>query len=224
LRRHCVWRGLVTGRWWAQEYRISEKLAVPGLRISGGPQLSRGLTSIRLRELACVQWIGPKDDFDPAKVIVDCTRPLLNGGLGPGRAPSSLNGRWSVGPTRMVHLDTPVEKISGEGAELCCTGIRTRTTKKHPLGGGGGPQPGEKGFRSSGILKIWSGIRNRTRISKINTLEDDPVYVRLRCAALTWQRFAPGIAGIEAGRVSNRGFYGLASAMRARRGEDVMGI
>ena len=67
------------------EQVFSEKLACPECGISV-PQLEPRSFSFNSPYGACpaCHGLGSKYDFDPAKVIVDWSRPLFEGGLGPG--------------------------------------------------------------------------------------------------------------------------------------------
>jgi excinuclease ABC subunit A len=56
--------------------------------------------------------LGSKYDFDPSKIIVDWTRPLFEGGLGPGAGSQFLRRSLELGA--MAHgfdLATPFEKF-----------------------------------------------------------------------------------------------------------------
>jgi len=68
------------------ETLYSSRLACPDCGISV-PQLEPRSFSFkqRLWRLPRVPRLGSRYDFDPAKVIVDWSKPLLDGGLGPDR-------------------------------------------------------------------------------------------------------------------------------------------
>ncbi len=70
-----------------EEQLYSEKLACPDCGISV-PQLEPRSFSFNSLYGACTEChgLGSKYDFDPAKVISDWSKPLLDGGLGPGSA------------------------------------------------------------------------------------------------------------------------------------------
>ena len=69
------------------EQLYSEKLACPDCGISV-PQLEPRSFSFNSMYGACPEChgLGSRYDFDPAKVITDWSKPLLDGGLGPGSA------------------------------------------------------------------------------------------------------------------------------------------
>ena len=70
-----------------KEQVFSEKLACRDCGISV-PQLEPRSFSFNSPYGACpaCNGLGSKYDFDPAKIIVDWSRPLFDGGLGPGSA------------------------------------------------------------------------------------------------------------------------------------------
>ncbi len=56
--------------------------------------------------------LGSKYDFDPAKIIVDWSKPLLDGGLGPGSGSSYLQHMVKLAAqTYGFDLDTPLEQL-----------------------------------------------------------------------------------------------------------------
>ena len=56
--------------------------------------------------------LGSRYDFDPAKVIVDWSKPLLDGGLGPGSASQNLVHMLQIAATAHgLDLSTPFEKF-----------------------------------------------------------------------------------------------------------------
>src|SRR5215475_11484427 len=74
-----------------QEFTFSEKLACPDCGISV-PQLEPRSFSFNSPFGACpaCSGLGNTWRFDPVKVIVDPSRPLLDGGIGPGGSSSFL--------------------------------------------------------------------------------------------------------------------------------------
>src|SRR6202035_4081561 len=96
--------------------------------------------------------LGSKYDFDPAKVIADWTRPLFDGGLGPGSGSAILKRTLELGAyAHGFHLDTPFEKYPAKVQNLLLYGYPNGDTKR---GTGGRSGAGEKGFRFQGILKF----------------------------------------------------------------------
>ena len=74
-----------------EEQLYSERLACPDCGINV-PQLEPRSFSFNSAYGACPEChgLGSRYDFDPAKVIVDWSKPLLDGGLGPGSASQTL--------------------------------------------------------------------------------------------------------------------------------------
>src|SRR6195256_3728396 len=91
----------------------SEKLACPDCAISV-PQLEPRSFSFNSPYGACpaCNGLGSKYDFDPSKIVTDWTRPLFDGGLGPGSASQNLIRQLQI--TAVAHgfdLATPFEKF-----------------------------------------------------------------------------------------------------------------
>jgi len=96
-----------------EEQLYSAKLACPDCGISV-PQLEPRSFSFNSAYGACPEChgLGSRYDFDPAKIIVDWSKPLLEGGLGPGSASGNLQNMLQIAAT--VHgfdLSIPVEKL-----------------------------------------------------------------------------------------------------------------
>ncbi len=95
------------------EQLYSERLACPDCGISV-PQLEPRSFSFNSSYGACPEChgLGSRYDFDPAKVINDWSKPLLEGGLGPGSASQNLIHQLQI--TAAAHgfdLRTPFEKF-----------------------------------------------------------------------------------------------------------------
>jgi len=96
-----------------EEQLYSERLACPDCGINV-PQLEPRSFSFNSAYGACPEChgLGSRFDFDPAKVIVDWSKPLLDGGLGPGSASQNLIHQLQI--TAAAHdfdLNTPFEKF-----------------------------------------------------------------------------------------------------------------
>ncbi|HEV7218235.1 MAG TPA: excinuclease ABC subunit UvrA [Terriglobales bacterium] len=120
-----------------EEQLYSSKLACPDCGISV-PQLEPRSFSFNSTYGACPEChgLGSRYDFDPAKVIVDWSKPLLEGGLGPGSASQSL--LYMLNVTAAAHgidLSVPFEKFPEKIQNLLLNGE---------------PSKGKTGFR--GIL------------------------------------------------------------------------
>ena len=96
------------------DHVFSEKLACPDCGISV-PQLEPRSFSFNSPYGACpaCNGLGSKYDFDPARVIVDWTRPLFDGGLGPGSGSANLKRTLELGAyAHGFDLETPFEKFT----------------------------------------------------------------------------------------------------------------
>jgi excinuclease ABC subunit A len=107
-----------------EEYMFSERLACPQCGISV-PQLEPRSFSFNSVYGACPEChgLGSKYDFDPAKVIVDWSKPLLDGALGPGSASTNLLHMLKIVATAYgLDLSTPFEKLPQEQQNLLLFG------------------------------------------------------------------------------------------------------
>ena len=106
------------------EQVFSEKLACPECGISV-PQLEPRSFSFNSPYGACpaCNGLGSKYDFDPAKVIVDWSRPLFEGGLGPGSGSVYLKRTLEI--AAVAHgfdLAKPFEKLTRREQNLILYG------------------------------------------------------------------------------------------------------
>jgi excinuclease ABC subunit A len=106
------------------EQVFSEKMACSECGVSV-PQLEPRSFSFNSPYGACpaCNGLGSKYDFDPAKVIVDWTRPVFEGGLGPGSGSVFLKRNLELGA--LAHgfdLSTPFEKFPREVQNLILYG------------------------------------------------------------------------------------------------------
>ena len=106
------------------EQVFSEKLACPECGISV-PQLEPRSFSFNSPYGACpaCNGLGSKYDFDPAKVIVDWSRPLFEGGLGPGSG--SVYLKRTLDLAAVAHgfdLSKPFEKLTRREQNLILYG------------------------------------------------------------------------------------------------------
>jgi excinuclease ABC subunit A len=107
-----------------EEHVYSEKLACPDCGISV-PQLEPRSFSFNSPFGACPEChgLGSKYEFDPAKVIVDWSKPLFEGGLGPGSATSSLQRTLEIAAAAYgFDLGTPFEKLPRKTQNLILYG------------------------------------------------------------------------------------------------------
>ena len=65
--------------------------------------------------------LGSTWSFDPAKVIVDSSKPLLDGGLGPGASSSYMQQQLSDGAARCESRSTSRSKSYPRSLKRCCS-------------------------------------------------------------------------------------------------------
>jgi excinuclease ABC subunit A len=96
-----------------EETLYSSRLACPDCGINV-PQLEPRSFSFNSAYGACPEChgLGSKYDFDPAKIIVDWSKPLLDGGLGPGAGSQNLQHMLHIAAVAHgFELSTPFEKF-----------------------------------------------------------------------------------------------------------------
>jgi len=118
-----------------EEHVYSEKLACPDCGISV-PELEPRSFSFNSPYGACPECngLGSKFDFDPSKVIVDWTKPLFEGGLGPGSGSTFLQRTLRIAAAAYdFDLSTPFEKLSRKAQNLILNGNPENGTKSKSL-------------------------------------------------------------------------------------------
>ncbi len=118
------------------ETLYSSRLACPDCGISV-PQLEPRSFSFNSSYGACPEChgLGSRYDFDPAKVIVDWSKPVLDGGLGPGSASQNLtHGLQLVAEAYKIDLTTPFEKFPDKIQNILLYGEPARGGKTGFLG------------------------------------------------------------------------------------------
>jgi excinuclease ABC subunit A len=139
-----------------REHVFSEKLACPDCGLSV-PQLEPRSFSFNSPYGACpaCNGLGSKYDFDPAKVITDWTRPLFDGGLGPGSGSAILKRTLELAAyAHGFHLDTAFEKLPAKVQNLILYGYPPSNAKRGLPEAVAKTGSGEKGFRFTGVLKF----------------------------------------------------------------------
>jgi excinuclease ABC subunit A len=114
-----------------EEQLYSERLACPDCGINV-PQLEPRSFSFNSAYGACPEChgLGSIYDFDPAKVIVDWSKPLLDGGLGPGSASQNLIHMLQIAASAHgIDLSTPFEKYPEKVQNLLLYGEAGRSGK-----------------------------------------------------------------------------------------------
>jgi excinuclease ABC subunit A len=97
-----------------EEKLYSQKLACPNCGASV-PQLEPRSFSFNSPFGACetCHGLGNTWSFDPAKVMVDTSKPLLDGALGPGASSSYMNQQVTEGAARLrININKPFEELS----------------------------------------------------------------------------------------------------------------
>src|SRR6476660_9936119 len=107
-----------------EEHLYSARMACPDCGINI-PSLEPRSFSFNSVYGACPECngLGSKYDFDPAKVIVDWSKPLLDGALGPGSASQNLIHQLQiVASAHGLDLSTPFEKLPDKVQNLLLYG------------------------------------------------------------------------------------------------------
>jgi excinuclease ABC subunit A len=136
-----------------KDHVFSEKLACPDCGISV-PQLEPRSFSFNSPYGACpaCNGLGSKYDFDPARVIADWSRPLFDGGLGPGAGSMLLKRTLELGAyAHGFDLQLPFEKQTARVQNLILFGYPPsdeagKAARK--------PAQGEKSYRFTGVLRF----------------------------------------------------------------------
>ncbi|MGB2677831.1 MAG: excinuclease ABC subunit UvrA [Candidatus Acidiferrum sp.] len=139
-----------------KEHIFSERLACPDCGLSV-PQLEPRSFSFNSPYGACpaCNGLGSKYDFDPAKVIVDWTRPLFDGGLGTGSGSAILKRTLELAAyAHGFHLDTPFDKYPARVQNLLLFGYPPSDGKRAGTPKAVRSESNEKGFRFQGILRF----------------------------------------------------------------------
>jgi excinuclease ABC subunit A len=140
------------------DHIYSERQACPDCGLSV-PQLEPRSFSFNSPYGACpvCNGLGSKYDFDPAKVMNDWSRPLFDGGLGPGSGSAYLKRTLELAAyAHGFDLDTPFDKFPARIQNLLLYGYPPQSRSKADGKESAEPPPkkGEKGFRFPGILKM----------------------------------------------------------------------
>src|SRR5436309_7723159 len=107
-----------------EEHLYSSRMACPDCGINI-PALEPRSFSFNSVYGACPECngLGSKYDFDPAKIIVDWSKPLLDGALGPGSGSTYLQRMLDiVGAAYKIDLATPFEKFPAKTQTLLLYG------------------------------------------------------------------------------------------------------
>ena len=205
-----------------KEHVFSEKLACPDCGISV-PQLEPRSFSFNSPYGACpaCNGLGSKYDFDPAKIIVDWSRPLFEGGLGPGSASTGLKRTLELAAyAHGFTLDTPFDKFPARLQNMLLYGYPPSNSRgfKEETAVAATKARSEKGFRFQGILKFLEG--NFEESGSDSYREWMTQYMSAtECAVCHGKRLRPGSLAVKLGGLSIADFTGL-SLVHARAAVD----
>ena len=208
------------------EQVYSEKMACSECGISV-PQLEPRSFSFNSPYGACpaCNGLGSKYDFDPSKVIVDWTRPLFEGGLGPGAGSVFLKRSLELGA--MAHgfdLSTPFEKFPRDVQNLILYGNPPSNAKSN--GNGASWQlrtPLRKtvpGLHFQGVIGFLERSFEESEFGHVPRV-DHAIHVARAVRGLRRAAVAPGKPGRESGRPLDRRIHRAGHFRRApRRGSN----
>src|SRR5256714_267614 len=197
-----------------KDHVFSEKLACPDCGISV-PQLEPRSFSFNSPYGACpaCNGLGSKYDFDPARVIVDWTRPLFDGGLGPGSGSANLKRTLELAAyAHGFNLETPFEKLPARVQSLLLYGYPPPNEKLIDTAAASGKKgKGEKNFRFSGVLKFLE--RNFDESNSDSYREWMTQYMSAtRCTVCHGQRLRPESLAVKLAGWSIADFTSLSLA------------
>ena len=179
------------------EHLYSAKLACPDCGISV-PMLEPRSFSFNSTYGACPEChgLGSKYDFDPAKVIVDWSKPLLEGGLGPGSATAYLQNMLQL--TARAHsfdLATPFDKLPAKLQNLVLYGEEN--------GRGNGARTGFKGIMAFLNGALEESTSDSYREWLLNYMSPTP------CPACGGKRLRPESLAVKVNGMSISDFTAL---------------
>jgi excinuclease ABC subunit A len=184
-----------------EEQLYSAKLACPDCGISV-PQLEPRSFSFNSAYGACPEChgLGSRYEFDPARVITDWSKPLLDGGLGPGSASQNLIHMLQI--TAAAHgfdLATPFEKFPEKIQNLLLYGEA----------GKNGSETGKK--RKTGFRGILGYLKNAVDESTSDTYRDFLLdYMSAtKCPACQGKRLRPESLAVKVNGMSIADFTAL---------------
>ena len=190
------------------ETLYSERLACPDCGISV-PQLEPRSFSFNSSYGACPEChgLGSRYDLDPAKVIVDWPKPILDGGLGPGSSSQNLvRSIQLVVQAYGFDLATPFEKFPDKIQNLLLNGEPQRS--------------GQRGKRT-GFLGILGYLRQNLEASTSDTYREYLLdfMSATECSVCHGQRLRPESLAVKVNGMSIADFTSLpiARALEAAR-------
>ncbi len=191
-----------------EETLYSSRLACPDCGISV-PQLEPRSFSFNSSYGACPEChgLGSRYDLDPAKVIVDWSKPLLDGGLGPGSSSQNLmRSLHLVVQAYGFDLTTPFEKFPDKIQNLLLNGE---------------PQRGGQRGNKTGFLGILGHLKRNLEASTSDTYREYLLdfMSATECFACHGRRLRPESLAVKVNGMSIADFTGLpiARALEAAR-------
>src|SRR5208282_4002610 len=151
--------------------------------------------------------LGSRYDLDPGKVIVDWSKPLLDGGLGPGSSSQNLiHGLELVAQAYGLDLTTPFEKFPDKIQNLLLYGE---------------PQRGGQRENKTGFLGVLGHLRQNLDASTSETYRDYLLdfMSATECSVCHGKRLRPESLAVRVNGMSIADFTGLpiARALDAAR-------
>jgi len=193
-----------------KEHTFSEKLACPDCGISV-PQLEPRSFSFNSPYGACpaCNGLGSKYDFDPSRIITDWTRPLFDGGLGPGSGSAILKRTLELGAyAHGFDLETPFEKFPAHVQNMLLYGYPPSNTRSDGSASAAKKSKTEKGFRFPGILKFLE--RNLEESNSDTYREWLTQYMSAtQCVVCHGKRLRPESLAVKLGSLSIADFTAL---------------
>src|ERR1700716_582736 len=198
------------------EQVYSEKMACSDCGISV-PQLEPRSFSFNSPYGACpaCNGLGSKYDFDPAKIIVDCSRPLFEGGLGPGSGSVFLKRSLELGA--LAHdfdLSTPFEKFPSQVQNLILYGNppSNLSLKENGRGGSGKPSRNTKGIPGLHFQGVTGFLEHSLEESNSDNYREwiTQYMSPAPCAVCGERRLRPESLAVKVGGRSISEFTGLA--------------
>ncbi len=198
------------------EQVFSEKMACSECGLSV-PQLEPRSFSFNSPYGACpaCNGLGSKFDFDPSKVIVDWTRPLFEGALGPGSGSVFLKRNLELGA--LAHgfdLSTPLEKLPREVQNLVLYGNPPSNAKGdgHGSSRGAGAKSGGKTLPGLHFQGVIGFLESNFEESGSDTYREwiTQYMSPVPCAVCGEQRLRPESLAVKVGGRSIAEFTALA--------------
>ena len=186
-----------------EEHMYSSRMACPECGVNVA-QLEPRSFSFNSMYGACQECngLGSKYDFDPAKVIVDWSKPLLDGGLGPGAGSASLQAMVKrAAEEKGIDLATPFEQLPEEQQKFLLYGdpsqARALRLQGHPR-----------------LPQADAGRGDHRGISRI----PDAIHVGHSLPGVPGTQAAPGEPGGAGERHEHRRVYRASHLARSRGG------